>query len=348
VRRAVQPALVFLAMLPSLADAQLLSYVDASTYGRVEGQFDLRLRDSATRVSADVEVDQDGVTRFAPKITSRFKPLSRLDIRTVVQTGDLNAQRTNVSLDTRIAYRPSLRFVDRVETSLRQGRNRSRETFKLSFAGFDTGFDILGGDPLRFGADLRYDRAGGKATMASTLSTDFGLREGLNVYSEMQLDDRVGAGLERSSLETRIVYAVPLRLVKNLEGKLYRAPNGQQQSSLLLRLSDLSGDTFRGGSYRLACEALLREVELAGGAQSRRLGLETRFSGLFVSPIGGQNSLSLVVERGLGGEGLRNATLAYDHEWTPTEHASIALKIKSRRRGDLLDPWMDLNWSARF
>ncbi len=336
------------ALLPLTAAAQLVSYVDSTTYGRPAGEIDMRLGGSAASVDADMKLVADGgKTRVMPRITTQWAPHSRLEMRTVVRSGDLNAQSVSAAIDTRIAFRPSARFIERIETSLQRADRRDRETVKLNFARFDTGLGLFGGDSLDFRAGLQHERAGDRVFTSSNLKSTVGLGEALSMSSELRLLAAAAAGGEHAALESRLVYRMPFDFVESVEGEVRRGAEGERQT-LGLKLPAYAGKTPRGSAYRVTGKALVREVLLANGTESRRLGFETKFSGIFASPVGGRNALSLEVERGLGSEELRNASLSYDHNWAPAEEIEIELRLKTRRRGDSVDPSLDLNWSARF
>jgi len=341
-------ATAFVALLPLTTHAQLLTYVDSSSRDRLDGKFDLSLEGSIASLDADMKIAaRDGTTRFTPRITSSWAPGPRVDVRTVVQTGDLNDETSSTSIDARIAIQPAARFVERVETSLLRGGDRSRESLKVTFADFDTGLEVFGGKALGFGADLRHERRGEAALTTSNLTSSLGLGNAVSFVSSLKLDDGTGAGLERSILETRLVYRTPFALLKSVEGHVHRGEGGNRQR-LVLTLPNVARAFSDGSSYEVSSKVLIHETALANGADSRRIGFETRLSGLFATPLGGRNSLSLDVERGLGREDLEAAALSYHHEWAPTEQAQVALKLRTRHREDTLEPTMDINWSARF
>ncbi|HUF73289.1 MAG TPA: hypothetical protein VMR74_10365 [Gammaproteobacteria bacterium] len=345
-------ATAFAALLPLTTHAQLLTYVDSSSRDRLDGKFDLSLEGPVASLDADMKIAaRDGTTRFTPRITSSWALGPRVDVRTVLQTGDLNNDTSSTSIDTRIAIQPAARFVERVETSLLRGGDHSRESLKVSFADFDTGLEVFGGKALGFGADLRHERRGEAALTTSNLTSSLGLGNAISFVSSLKLDDGTGtgagAGLERSILETRLVYRTPFALLKSVEGHVHRGEDGDRQR-LVLTLPDVAREFSDGSSYEVSSKVLIHETALANGSESRRIGFETRLSRLFATPLGGRNSLSFDVERGLGRENFEAATLSYNHEWAPTEQAQVALKLRTKHRENTLEPSMDINWSARF
>lgn len=340
-------AIAAAALLSATADAQVLTYVDSSSRDRLEGKFDMSLAGSAASLDADMKVaSRNGETRFMPRITSSWAPVSRVDVRAIVLAGDLNDETASGSVDTRLALRPAAPFVDRVETSLMRGAGRSRESLAVSFASFDTGLELFGGEALRFDTDLKHERRGESAVTTSNLSSSVGLGDAVSLLSSVELDDSTGAGMRRAVIDTRLVYRTPLPFVKRIEGYV-RTGDGSRER-LTLTLPEIAGASSDGSSYQLTSKVLIQEIALDGGTESRRIGFESKLSGLFASPIGGRNSLSLDLERGLGSEELRSASLSYNHEWTPTEQGQLALKLRTTRHGETVEPWMDINWSARF
>ena len=347
-RHRIVTAIALVVLLPAGAGAQLVAYVDSSRYDRLEGKFDLNGGGTAASFDADMKVAaRDGVTQFTPRFTSNWTPGSHLDLSTTIKAGDLNRRGASTSLETRLAMRPEIGFVDRIETTLLRASDRNQETYKISFARLDTGLDLFGGNALNFRSDLRHERRGERAVTTSNLTSNMGLGRRLSLQSSLKLDDGAGLGIQRSALDTQIVYSLSSRFFKTLTGDVHRGDDGNRQM-LAVKISELRRELADGSSYKLSGEAFVRELIQRNGNESRRVGFETKFSGLFSSPIGGSNSLSLKVERGLGNEDLRTASLSYNHSWTPTPEGQVELKLQTQRRGDRLDPQMDLNWLARF
>lgn len=329
------------------AGAQSISYIDSSTRDKLEGRLDVRLGGRGFALAADTKlVGQQGETRVLPRLTSSWSALDFLDVKTVLDYGNLNASTSRPKVDTSVVLRSDLRFIDRVEAGMHRSERAARQTLGLRFSRFDTGVGVLGGDPLAFRADMTLIRSGELETASSKLTSSLGLGEAWTMQSVLQVGgDRI-SGFERSALDTKLVYRSPFAFIDRFEGEIHEGP-GVRRESLAVLLPEWSRGEKHGSSFSLTGKALIREMLDAEGIETRSLGLETKLSGVLPPLLGGRNALSFKLERGLGGPERHSSSLAYDHSWSPGG-ASIGLNLKMSRQLDELESSMDLSWLAKF
>ena len=333
---------------PLCAAAQSISYTDSSTRDKLEGRVDFRIGAPASlALNADMKlVGQHGETKVLPRVTSSWQALEFLDLKTVLDYGDLNAATSQPKVDTSVVLRSDGRFVDRVEATMQRAGSSTRQSLGLRFSELDTGFDVLNGDPLAFRADMSLQRSGALPTASSKLTSSWGLGSALTMQSVLQVGgDRIG-GFERSALDTKLVYRSPFAFIDRFEGEVHEG-QGVRRESLAVLLPELSRGEQHGSSFSLTGKALIREVLDAEGAETRSVGLETKLKGVLPPLLGGKNALSLQVERALGVPDEHRSSLAYDHAWSPGG-ASIGINLKMLRQADELEPSMDLHWLATF
>lgn len=335
------------AALPFTAGAQLVSYIDSSTPDQLKGKVDMVLGGPRAGLLADMTLsEQEGITKVSPRITSSWAPLDALGVKTVLQYADLNAATPNPTMSTSIVLRSQARFVERVEATLHGANSTARDSLQMQFRKLDTGLGLLGGETLGFRTDMKVESSGGQPAASSTVSSSWGVGRALKMQSVLRFSGAPDVPMQRSALDTKLVYRTSLSFIDRLEGEIHRGLDGDRHSLAML-LRELSSSVEHGASFKLTGKALLREIERADGTESRRVGLETKFVGVLPPLLGGRNALSFKVERGLGEE-LRSSSLDYDHAWSPAPETSIGLRVKMLQQADDLEPSWDLRWSARF
>lgn len=342
-----------LAWLPLTAAGQILSDVELSAPGGEQGRFGLELGTTELGLNADVLLREArrGGTSARSSLATTWAPLPRLDLKTVVRYADLNSGAADPAVDTNLVARPDLAFLSRVEASAHRAGDRSRDRLTLRFTEFSTPFDFIGVDRLGVRANVSVEQSSERSLAASNFESTLRFGPAFRIQSALNLDNATGSGLERSALDTRLVYGISFGPVDELVGRFERGLEGSRES-LALRFSLPSDEAATpaddGGPFDLTGTALLSETVRADGLASRSVALETGISGAFASALGGRSALNLNVERDLDAAEPLRASLAYDHEWTPARDASVALKFKLPHGTAGESPSMNLAWSARF
>lgn len=341
---------VALAALPLVAPAQTISYADSSTQEKLQSKVGLGIGDDRLGLSADMTlIGYQGETKVLPRISSSWSSFDFLAVETVINYPDLNAADSAASptLNTQLRLDPRMRFLDRVEATLQRAESTAQRSLRLQFTEISTGLNFFGGRPLNLRSDFALQDGRNRRSTISNLTSSWGLGRAIDVQSVLRLDDSATGALERSRVDTKLVYQSPLMFIERLEGQV-RHERGARTQSLSIAFPKVSAGIEHESLLSLQSRALVKEMLRADGEETRTVGFETRLSAVRPPMLGGRNALSFKVERSLEAEGWTTSSLAYDHAWAPTEAASIGLNVKMLRDADDLAPIMDLTWSARF
>lgn len=338
-----------LAAVPLVLPAQTFSYVDSSSAEKLESRIDLEMGDETFGLNADMTlIGRDGATKVLPRVSSSWSSPDLLDIETVFVYPDLNAEEAGSAptVSTNLLVRSELPFVERVEATLESAKSTTR-SLRLRLTELDTGIGLLGGRALGVRTDVALRRLRDRTLASSKVSTSWGLGPSLGAESVLLLADSQGRGLERASVDTKLVYTSPLVFVDKLEGRVRRG-NGSSARSLAIHLPRIAAGAEHGNPLGISGKALVEEAVAADGLETQKLGFETTLSVVDVPLIGGRSALSLKVERPLEDARSSSSSVAYDHAWSPGDDAKVGLNVKMLRGADDMEPSVDLTWSARF
>lgn len=332
------------------AAAQSLIYSDSSTQEKLQSRVGVGLEGDLS-LEADVTmIGEDGVTRVLPRVTSEWNGLDFLDIDTVLSYQDLNAAGVSPrpTLDTKVAFKTGLGFIERVEGSVKRADVASTETLKVDFAGIDTDFALLGGDPFGVEAGVVVRNADGAGRQSSSITSSWGVGRALDFKSVVSFDRDAGGGSAAPALNTSFVYDAPIAVIDQLEGAVQRSPDGVRQS-LGLRFTEYSSGDPYGSAFKISSRAIVEEMLQPDGVEKLKMGVETKLTNVLPPLLGGSSALSFRVDRDVGQVDSRTSTLTYDHSWSPGDDASIGLNLKLLRGfDDEVEPSMGVTWSARF
>ena len=118
------------ALVPLRAAPQSINYVDSSTADKLEGRWNLQLGAPGLMglaLDADMRlIGEDGQTRASPRIKSSWSVSEHLDVKTVMDYGNLNAAATRPKIDTTIVFDSGLSFVDRIEATVQRADSATR------------------------------------------------------------------------------------------------------------------------------------------------------------------------------------------------------------------------------
>jgi hypothetical protein len=160
-------------------------------------------------------------------------------------------------------------------------------------------------------------------------------------------------------LDTRLHFRSPAPFLDELEGRVWRSPDGRSGRILKFgfyqKLRDADAKltlplTFRGQATVEATTAQLGTVGAAAGG-SRRLGVETELAGL-MSGIAGRKALRVKLERVEGGRPASSSSVAYDHGWTVGDFGRVGVNLEMLRASqaptDGFAPTLNVSWRATF
>src|SRR5690606_16739964 len=213
--------------------AQSISYVDSSTAEKLQSKVDFGIEQRGFGLNADMTlIGEQGTTKVLPRITSSWTTLEFLDVKTVFVYPDLNAvqRATGPDVSTNVLVYSELPFLERVEATLRRAEETAQSDVNVRFAPLGTGIEVLGGRPLGVRTDVTFRDEQDRTVASSRVVSTWGLGPALDIESVLQLDDRAGGGVERSTLDTKLAYASPVPFVDRLEGRIRRERGGRTQS----------------------------------------------------------------------------------------------------------------------
>jgi hypothetical protein len=233
----------------------------------------------------------------------------------------------------------------------------------------NAGLSIHGRDwlQLRAGVALRATASPGDSTQLrpSGSSTEIvpNLRSTVSIADNLAIETRVsfadwnaGTG---TTADTRLRYRKSLdAFVDELDGSIWRSGDGLTKQTLRLGFNQLLGDaaaaapvTISGAAtFEATQNAAAAGVEAAAG--SRRVGLETRVTGLMSRFLGTDHGLTFKAEKTVGVQRESTSVLAYDQAWTLGALTSLGFKLEFPRHSlspaDDFEPSIGFDWRGRF
>jgi hypothetical protein len=223
----------------------------------------------------------------------------------------------------------------------------------------------LRGDRLQMRADLALrGNAGaagptqrspsGRTEVVPNLRSAFAVAKNLNLETRFSLaewNSRADA-----TLDARLRYRKALNsFVDELDGSIWRSPDGQMKQTLRLGFNQPLGEagpvapvTISGAAI---FEASQQDRALEGlHADPRKVGVETRFSGLMPRYALFDQSVTVKLEKSMGRRSHSASTLAYEQAWTVRSLTKLGFSLKFLRRTDGLveqrEPSFDFTWRS--
>jgi hypothetical protein len=186
------------------------------------------------------------------------------------------------------------------------------------------------------------------------------LRSAFSVAKNLDLETRVSfaewnAGTD-ATLDTRLRYRKSLdAFVDELDGSIWRSPDGDTTQTLRLGFHQALGDagsiapvTFSGAAI-LEASQRSEPVETLW-ADTRKIGLETRVTGLMPRYALFDQSVTFKLEKTLGGRADSASTLAYDQSWTVRTLTRLGFSLRYLRRTERSvnhnEPSLDFTWRS--
>jgi hypothetical protein len=141
-----------------------------------------------------------------------------------------------------------------------------------------------------------------------------------------------------------------------LDGSLWRSPDGGTKQSVRLGFNQTLGDVGDFFPLTITGQAVFETTQGAtvGGlsADSRKVGIETRFAG-FTSPfLSTDHALIFKVEKTSGGQPTSASTVTYDQSWAVSPMTKLGLNLQFLRQSyspaDDFEPSLGLSWRSQF
>lgn len=184
------------------------------------------------------------------------------------------------------------------------------------------------------------------------------VRSAFSVAKNLALETRVSlpewnAGTD-ATLDTRLRYRKSLHSFFNeLDGSIWRSPEGFTRQILRLGFRQLVGDAFAGTPLTITGAAIFEATQDAAAlaGDSHKVGVETRVTGLMPWLAASDHSFSFKVEKIVGTRPESASTLAYDQSWSlsPLTNMGLSLKLLRRTYSPVdYEPSIDFSWRARL
>jgi hypothetical protein len=183
------------------------------------------------------------------------------------------------------------------------------------------------------------------------------LRSAVSVAKNLDLETRVSfaewnAGTD-ATLDTRLRYRKSLNaFIDELDGSIWRSPEGHTKQTLRLGFHQALGDFGALAPVTLAGAAIVEasrqnQAAEAAPADTRKIGLETRITGLMPRYALFDQSVTFKLEKTLGARSISASTLAYDQSWTVRSLTKLGFSLRFLRRTDRVnhrEPSLDFTW----
>jgi hypothetical protein len=186
------------------------------------------------------------------------------------------------------------------------------------------------------------------------------LRSALSVAKNLELETRVSfaewnAGTD-ATLDTRLRYRKSLNaFVDELDGSIWRSPEGDTKQTLRLGFHQPLGDTSAISPVTISGAAIFEATQHDRALEAlrfdtRKVGVETRVTGLMPRYALFDQSVTFKVEKTMGMRSDTASTLAYDQAWTMRSLTKLGFSVRFRRRSDgwvsRSEPSIDFTWRS--
>jgi hypothetical protein len=195
---------------------------------------------------------------------------------------------------------------------------------------------------------------GGKTEVVPNLRSAFSLAKNLDLETRVSFAEW-NAGTD-ATLDTRLRYRKSLNaFVDELDGSIWRSPEGHTKQTLRLVFHQALGDAGSIAPVTLSGAAILEASQQsqpveALRADTRKIGLETRITGLMPRYALFDQSVTFKLEKTIGARSNSASTLAYDQSWTVRTLTRLGFSLKYVRRTDRLlnhgEPSLDFTWRS--
>lgn len=187
------------------------------------------------------------------------------------------------------------------------------------------------------------------------------LRSSLTIAKNLDIETRVNFtewnARSATTFDTRVRYKKALdTFFDELDGSLWRSPDGWTKQSLRLGFKQALGDFGDASPLMLTGHATFETTQNAAAAGSssggRKVGIETKLAGFTPAFLTAEHALIFKVERTSGAQPSGASTVTYDQSWTTSPMSKLALQLQLLRQsytpaGDF-EPSMGLSWRSQF
>ena len=217
-------------------------------------------------------------------------------------------------------------------------------------------------DRIRLKADVAL-RAADRTQVVPRVTSAVTITDRVDLETHVNLAEWNGRTeqLDRT-FDTRLHFRSPAPFLNELEGRVWRSPDGRTGRILKLGFYQILHQTplfqpltIRGHATMETTIGAVRSAEdrsaAPASAASRRVGIETEVVGL-MSGLRGRPSVRIKLERVEGARPQSASSLAYDHAWSLNSATRIGVNLQMLRASylptDDFAPTLGVTWQSDF
>jgi hypothetical protein len=187
------------------------------------------------------------------------------------------------------------------------------------------------------------------------------LRSALTIAKNLDIETRVNFAewnaRSDTTFDTRVRYRKPLDVFfDELDGSLWRSPDGLTKQSLRLGFKQVLGDSGGTSPLTITGQAIFETTQGAAAtglsSDSRKVGVETRLAGFNSAFLAADHALIFKVEKTSGAQPVSASAVTYDQSWTVSPMTKVGLNLQLLRQSyspaNDFEPSLDLSWRSQF
>jgi hypothetical protein len=201
---------------------------------------------------------------------------------------------------------------------------------------------------LRFAADVALRARDDTTEILPKLTSKLALAPRVDLETRVDLAEwNSSSRLLDAKFATKLHVQAPAPFLDELEGRVWRLPDGQTGRLLRLGFYQRMGERHGSDALSLRTKATVETGSVVG----RRLAVETELKGFDPAPGKGRSALRLKVVRSFGAAPEAARTLAYDRAWSLPGASQIAVNVGVQESTAPLDtagptPSFGVSWRA--
>ncbi len=187
------------------------------------------------------------------------------------------------------------------------------------------------------------------------------LRSALTLAKNLDIETRVNFAEwnahSDTTFDTRVRYKRSIDIFfDELDGSLWRSPDGLTKQSLRLGFTRILGDFSDISPLTLKGQAIFETTQDAAAtglsSDSRRVGVEATLAGLTSAFLAADHALIFKVEKRSGAQPASTSAVTYDQSWRVSPMTKVGLNLQFLRQSyspaNDFEPSIDLSWRSQF
>ncbi len=208
-------------------------------------------------------------------------------------------------------------------------------------------------DRLRVDASLAMRAPDGDTRIVPKVSSAVAINRRIGLETRVDLPEWNDHGRSHyAKFDTRLHVKTPAPFVDELEGRMWRSPDGQSGRTLEVGFYQRLREDHLGAPLTIRSKATL-ETSTGGTLEERRsLGVETEIRGLMSGAGGGKGALRVKLSKSVGPSSQSSRSVAYDRSWAMSGLTNIAVNVGMRHSTSdsavTVEPSFGLRWNGEF